>query len=130
MPRKKKCPNGSCDFEYSKKIHLCPKCKALICEESEVDPPKSKNKKKVKENNGETVYLGDGIFSVKYWQLNRCFVKVNTVLCDRLDDSVNFCTKKECSDMRRLAVRNMEQLTCEHVETVKADLMAGTIKIR
>ena len=127
MPRKKKCPNRTCDFEYSKKIHLCPKCSALLSASSEGE--KVKPLKVTKENNGETVYLGDGIFSVKYWQLNRCFVKMSTSLCD-LGEEVNFCTKKDCSEKRRLAVRYAKQLVCAHMEHVEADLLAGAVVLR
>ena len=91
-----------------------------------IDVPKKIQKvKALKENNGETVYIGEGIYSVRYWQLNRCFVKLEAE-----HSAINLCTKKECSDLRRLAVRNEKQLTCPHVEQVQADLKAGNIKDR
>ena len=79
----------------------------------------------MKENNGETVHLGDQMYSVRYWQLNRCFVKIEA---DSLN--INMCTKKECTDLRRLAVRNEKELSCPHIEQVKADLEAGNVNER
>ena len=86
---------------------------------------KPKKVKVVKENNGETVYVGEGIYSVKYWQLNRCFVKINSE-----KEHINFCTKKECSDLRRLAVRNVDNLHCPHVQQVEQELKGDLAKLR
>ena len=88
-------------------------------------PKKSAKSKAVKENNGETVHIGEGIYSVRYWQLNRCFVKIEAE-----HSAINLCTKKECSDLRRLAVRNEKELQCPQVEQVQADLKAGNVKER
>ena len=126
MPRKKKCPNPICEFQYSKSTRQCPLCKAIISIEVDDNFEKKDEKiKVVKENNGETVHLSGGIYSVRYWQLNRCFVKLETD-----DPAINFCTKKECSDLRRLAVRNEQNLMCQHVKQVKADIEANIVNER
>ena len=123
MPRKKKCHNNACEFEYSKITpQHCPLCKAFI---TNVVNDKPKKVKVVKENNSETVHVGEGIYSVKYWQLNRCFVKINS---DKED--INFCTKKECSDLRGLAVRNVDTLHCPHVKQVERELKADLVELR
>ena len=44
--------------------------------------------------------------------------------------NINMCTKKECTDLRRLAVRNEKELSCPLIEQVKADLEAGNVNER
>ena len=104
------------------KVSVCPECQAVITEvgnviASCVAPRKIKAPKPSKH---PTVYLGDGVFSVQYWQFHRCFVRVKSELCDTGEDT-NFCTKFDCSENRRLAIRNKHQFDCTHIQKVLSD---------
>ena len=73
----KSCPNPSCPFKYTKKTtpanNLCPQCHALIGElEVTASKPKKDPNKEPKPSKHPTAYLGEGIFSVNYWQMHRC----------------------------------------------------------
>lgn len=126
MPRTKKCPNPSCTFKYTNKVSKCPQCLAFICSSDKAPaPPVSKTKVKDKVKH-PTVYLRDGVFSVQYWQLNRCFVRVSSELCDTGQDT-NYCTNASCTDNRGVCIRNNQQFSCPHIQKVKDDLKSGAV---
>ena len=131
MPRTKKCPNPSCTFKYTNIVTKCLQCLAFISSSDKALPVskpkvKPKVKKKVKH---PTVYLRDGVFSVQYWQHNRCFVRVSSELCDTGEDT-NYCTKASCSDNRGLCIRNNQQFYCPHIQKVKDDLQSGVVNTK
>jgi hypothetical protein len=128
MPRRKKCPNPSCTFVFTNNVSVCPLCKAAIGTSNNVEgsgPEVSTTRSKADKSNAvskhPTVYIGDGVFSVQYWQYNRCFVRVTSELYDTEGDT-NFCTKFNCSENRRLATRNDEEFECPHIEKVLSEL--------
>ena len=130
MARKKKCPNPSCTFEFTNAVIICPLCRAQIGSSTSVaveGAPKTARKCKPTSKH-PTVYVGDGVFSVQYWQFNRCFVRAKTNLFDTGDDT-NFCTKWDCSEKRRLAIRNSEQFDCPHIQKVIQDLETKQVKL-
>ena len=75
----KSCPNPTCSFKYTRRVqpNVCPECGALIGNLDHNDETKLKNNANSKSIviRHPTVYLGEGIFSVNYWQLNRCLGK-------------------------------------------------------
>ena len=134
MPRRKKCPNPSCTFQFTNNVIVCPECQAVITGVenvivSGVAPGKTKAPKLSKQSKHPTVYLGDGVFSVQYWQFRRCFVRVKSHLCDTGEDT-NFCTKFDCCENRRLAIRNKHQFDCPHIEKVLSDLKNDLLNVK
>ena len=99
------------------------------CEWCGVAPGKTKAPKLSKQSKHPTVYLGDGVFSVQYWQFHRCFVRVKSHLCDTGEDT-NFCTKFDCCENRRLAIRNKHQFDCPHIEKVLSDLKNDLLNVK
>ena len=131
MPRRKKCPNPSCTFQFTNKVIVCPECQAVITDvekviTSGVAPGKIKAPKPTKH---PTVYLGDGVFSVQYWQFHRCFVRVKSDLFD-IGEDINFCTKFDCCENRRLAIRNKHQFDCPHIQKVLSDLNNNLVDVK
>ena len=130
MPRSKKCPNPSCAFQYSAAVTKCPECQALIClnesDKDGVSKPNVKKKQSEAKTKNQTVYLGDGVFSVQYWQYHRCFVRVKSDIFDTGEDT-NFCTKSSCTENRRLAIRNNTDFQCTHIQKVADDIEAGLV---
>ena len=85
---------------------------------------RTQNQKKVDVSGGSTpttVYVADGIFSVQYWQTNRCFVRVNSYLCGTGEDT-DFCTRADCADKRIFAIRTSSAFSCPHTDKVKKEL--------
>ena len=74
------------------------------------------------------MYIGDGVFSVQYWQFNRCFVRCKTDIFDTGDD-INFCTKLDCTENRRIAIRNSKQFQCAHIEKVLQEVYEERVKM-
>ena len=121
MPRKKVCKNPSCGEAFSG--NQCPNCKAVFGS-SKFVPPKDPKPKKVDVSVGSTpttVYVADGIFSVQYWQTNRCFVRVNSYLCGTGEDT-DFCTRADCAEKRIIAIRTSSAFSCPHTDKVKKEL--------
>ena len=121
MPRKKVCKNPSCGEVFSG--NQCPHCKAVFGN-SKFVPPKDPKPKKVDVSGGSiltTVYVADGIFSVQYWQTNRCFVRVNSYLCGTGEDT-DFCTRADCAEKRIIAIRTSSAFSCPHTDKVKKEL--------
>ena len=139
MPRRRKCPNPSCTFQFTNKVIVCPECQAVISEGGQAVINEGGNvpasgvisgkTKPAKPSKHPTVYLGDGVFSVQYWQLHRCFVRVKSDLYDTGEDT-NFCTKFDCCENRRLAIRNSHQFDCPHIQKVISDLNHDLVKVK
>ena len=130
MGRRKKCPNSSCDFEFTTKVLVCPKCCAQIDSSSPTEDIQVKKVDKLTNTatfpKHPTVYISDGVFSVQYWMYNRCFVCFKSDLFNTGEDT-NFCTKFDCSDKRGLAIRKNEQFDCVHIQKVNKDLEKNAV---
>ena len=87
---------------------------------------RGKKKQSEAKTKNQTVYLGDGVFSVQYWQYHRCFVRVKSDIFDTGGDT-NFCTKSSCTENRRLAIRNNTDFQCTHIQKVADDIEAGLV---
>ena len=128
MPRKHSCKNPSCGNTFYGNI--CGQCNAAFNVSKIDEKPAAKAAKKKNENRHSkhlTVYLSDGVFSVQYWQLHRCFVRVSSDLYNTGED-VNFCTKKECSDARIIEMRKEGGFfSCDHITKALDDVKNGFV---
>ena len=127
MPRKKNCKKPSCEEKFSGNI--CPSCKAVYDTAKVISPKKKKIVvDKLKVNKHPTVYIGEGLFSVQYWQANRCFVRIGSYLYDTSND-IDMCSKADCSEKRILSVRADKKFICVHIQKVMNDLSNNSVQL-
>jgi hypothetical protein len=147
----KSCPNPTCSFDYTRKTkpanNVCPNCTALIGEfgAAQITKPKKDPNKLPLPTKHTTVYLGEGIFSVNYWQMNRCLgrfifgcihhhlsfiilVRMSSSLYDTGVD-INFCSQKQCMDNRRKFIENAEKFVCNHIQKLLEDLDGDKVEL-